>query len=70
MQVYYISTRQGIVWVESMLFPQFEECLYIAVNGDGEETDDDLKRKIFVMKKFTEILFGMVTLSSSLLRKE
>ncbi|KAM9476942.1 BLOC-3 complex member HPS1 isoform 1-T2 [Clarias gariepinus] len=48
----------------------FEECLYIAVNGDGEENDEDLKRKIFVMKKFTEILFGMVTLSSSLLRKE
>lgn len=53
-----------------MLFPQFEDCLYIALNGDGEETEEDLKRKIFVMKKFTEILFGMVTLSSSLLRKE
>ncbi|MCJ8730611.1 hypothetical protein PDJAM_G00186470 [Pangasius djambal] len=60
------STENGHIYA----LHQFEECLYIAVNGDGEETDEDLKRKIFVMKKFTEILFGMVTLSSSLLRKE
>uniref|UniRef100_A0A4W4E380 HPS1 biogenesis of lysosomal organelles complex 3 subunit 1 n=1 Tax=Electrophorus electricus TaxID=8005 RepID=A0A4W4E380_ELEEL len=48
---------------------QFEECLYIAVNGDGEESEEDLKRKIYVMNKLTKILFGMVTLSP-LLRKE
>lgn len=49
---------------------QFDECLYITVNGDGGEGEDELKRKIYVMKKMLEVLFGMVTLSSSLLRKE
>ncbi|XP_067092895.1 Hermansky-Pudlak syndrome 1 protein [Osmerus mordax] len=49
---------------------QFDECLYIAVNGDGEEGENHLKRKIYVMKKMIDVLFGMVTLSSTLLRKE
>ncbi|XP_042290334.1 Hermansky-Pudlak syndrome 1 protein [Thunnus thynnus] len=49
---------------------QFDEFLYIAVNGDGEEGEDDLNRKIYVMKKMIEVIFGMVTLSGNLLRKE
>uniref|UniRef100_A0A8D3E1N0 HPS1 biogenesis of lysosomal organelles complex 3 subunit 1 n=1 Tax=Scophthalmus maximus TaxID=52904 RepID=A0A8D3E1N0_SCOMX len=49
---------------------QFDECLYIAVNGDGEEGEDALRRKIYVMKKMIEVRFGMVTLSSNLLRRE
>ncbi|KAG7260191.1 hypothetical protein CRUP_031433 [Coryphaenoides rupestris] len=37
----------------------FDECLYIAMSGDSEEGEDDLRRKIFVTKKMIDVLFGM-----------
>ncbi|KAJ8360285.1 hypothetical protein SKAU_G00168100 [Synaphobranchus kaupii] len=49
---------------------QFDEALYIAVNGDGDEKDEDLRRKIYVMKKLMEVHFGVVTLSGTLLKRE
>ncbi|KAM6956296.1 BLOC-3 complex member HPS1 [Aplochiton taeniatus] len=49
---------------------QFDECLYIAANGDGDEGEEVLKRKIHVMKKMIDVRFGMVTLSSAILKKE
>ncbi|XP_061084602.1 Hermansky-Pudlak syndrome 1 protein [Conger conger] len=49
---------------------QFDECLYIAMSGDGDEKDEDLRRKIYVVKKLLEVHFGVVTLSSSHLKRE
>ncbi|XP_067858111.1 Hermansky-Pudlak syndrome 1 protein [Heptranchias perlo] len=49
---------------------QFGECTYIAVNGDGSENEDDLRRKIFVLKKIIDMRFGLVTLDASILKKK
>ncbi|XP_072335778.1 BLOC-3 complex member HPS1 isoform X1 [Scyliorhinus torazame] len=66
------DTYTSIVSENNYLFivHQFGECTYVAVNGDGSESEDDLRRKIFVLKKIIDVCFGLVTLDTNILKKK
>ncbi|XP_041066282.1 Hermansky-Pudlak syndrome 1 protein isoform X1 [Carcharodon carcharias] len=66
------DTYTSVVSENNYLFivHQFGECTYVAVNGDGSENEDDLRRKIFVLKKIIDVCFGLVTLDTNILKKK
>ncbi|XP_069756351.1 BLOC-3 complex member HPS1 isoform X2 [Narcine bancroftii] len=48
---------------------EFGDCTYIAMNGDGSESEDDLRRKIFLLKKIIDLHFGLATMDAGILKK-
>ncbi|KAM8806131.1 BLOC-3 complex member HPS1 [Eudromia elegans] len=48
----------------------FGDCLYIAVNGDGAEGEDELRRKLFVLRRLVDAHCGLAALDAHLVRRE
>ena len=43
------------------IFMQFDNHLFIAVNGDGTETEEMMMRKLHVLNRILGLLYGPVT---------
>lgn len=42
----------------SLFFEQFDGCVYIAVSGDGQESDGVLMKKLYLFNKLLHFLYG------------
>lgn len=51
-----VQTEDGQLFV----FMQFSECIYIAINGDGTETENFLTRKLSVLNRIFHFTFGPI----------